>query len=157
LVQGLRALGVEPGDRVAVLAQNCSEYMEAYAAAELGGWTTVTVNYRLAAPEISYIIADSSPKVLIAEAELLPRLEPHARRALAHIVTIGEGERSYEGLLARAPAEDLCAPVSADATAFLIYTSGTTGRPKGVLLSHGGQMQSARISALEALVRPTDR
>ena len=157
LAQALRALGVGPGDRVAVLAQNCPEYMEAYAAAELGGWITVTVNYRLAAPEISYIIVDSSPKVVIAEAELLPRLELQARRALAHVVTIGEGELPYEDLLARAPAEDPCVPVGADATAFLIYTSGTTGRPKGVMLSHGGQMQSARISALEALVRPTDR
>src|SRR5262249_59545157 len=66
LVQALRALGVGPGDRVAVLAQNCPEYMEAYAAAELGGWTTVTVNYRLAAPEIFYLIADRSPKTALA-------------------------------------------------------------------------------------------
>src|SRR5262245_37196606 len=150
LAQALSALGVARGDRVAVLAQNCPEYMEAYAAAELGGWSTVTVNYRLATPEVTYILADSAPKVLIAEAELLPKVEAAARGALQHILTVGPGG-SYEDALARA------APVGPDATAFLIYTSGTTGRPKGVMLSHGGQMQSARISALEGAVRPTDR
>jgi len=156
LARALAGLGVGPGDRVAVLAQNCPEYMEAYAAAELGGWATVTVNYRLAAPEIGYILADSAPKALIAEAELLPRVEGAARSALEHILTIGAGG-SYEQALARAAPEDARTPVGPDATAFLIYTSGTTGRPKGVMLSHGGQMQSARISALEGQVRPTDR
>jgi len=156
LAQALSALGVGPGDRVAVLAQNCPEYMEAYAAAELGGWATVTVNYRLAAPEISYILADSTPRVLIAEAELLPKVEAAARGALQHILTIGAGE-SYEAALAHAMPDDMRTPVGPDATAFLIYTSGTTGRPKGVMLSHGGQMQAARISALEGEVRPTDR
>ncbi len=100
LARALSALGVGPGDRVAVLAQNCPEYMEAYAAAELGGWATVTVNYRLAAPEVSYILADSAPKVLIAEAELLPKVEAVARSALHEILTIGAGE-SYEAALAR--------------------------------------------------------
>src|SRR5262245_21819692 len=157
LVRALKRLGVGPGDRVAVLAQNRPEYMEAYAAAELGGWTTVTVNYRLSAPEISYILGDATPKVLIAEAELLLRVEAVARRALEHLVTIGEGSPSYEELLANATPDDTPRPISPDATAFLIYTSGTTGRPKGVMLSHGGQIQSARISALEGLVRPTDR
>jgi len=156
LAHALVALGVGPGDRVAVLAQNCPEYMEAYAAAELGGWTTVTVNYRLTPSEISYILADSAPKALIAEADLLARVEPAARGALAHILTIGEGG-SYEQALAGAAPADARMPVGPDATAFLIYTSGTTGRPKGVMLSHGGQMQSARISALEGQVRPTDR
>ncbi len=156
LAHALVALGVGPGDRVAVLAQNCPEYMEAYAAAELGGWTTVTVNYRLTPSEISYILADSAPKALIAEADLLARVEPAAQGALAHILTIGEGG-SYEQALAGAAPADARMPVGPDATAFLIYTSGTTGRPKGVMLSHGGQMQSARISALEGQVRPTDR
>ncbi|MEA2977284.1 MAG: hypothetical protein QOF19_2804 [Alphaproteobacteria bacterium] len=159
LAQALRTLGVQRSDRVAVLAQNCPEYMEAYAAGELGGWATVTINYRLAGPEISYILGDSTPKVLIAETELLARVEPDARRKLRHILTIGESgpDLCYEDALAAAAPNDPQSPIAPDDTAFLIYTSGTTGRPKGVMLSHGGQMQSARISALEALVRPTDQ
>ena len=49
LANALIGLGIQRGDRVAVLAQNCPEYMEAYAAGELGGWTTVTINFRLTA------------------------------------------------------------------------------------------------------------
>ena len=48
LAAALRRRGVARGDRVAILAQNCPEYLEAYAAGELGGWTSMTVNYRLA-------------------------------------------------------------------------------------------------------------
>ena len=51
--------GVARGDRVAILAENCPEYLESYAAGELGGWASVTVNYRLAAPEIDTILSDS--------------------------------------------------------------------------------------------------
>jgi acyl-CoA synthetase (AMP-forming)/AMP-acid ligase II len=159
LAQGLRRLGVGRGDRVAVLSQNRPEYMEAYAAAELGGWTTVTINYRLAAPEVAYIIADSMPKVLIVEHELLPRVDADSLAKLDHVLTLDAAgpDLSYEATLAAASPEDLQLPVEGDDTAFLIYTSGTTGRPKGVMLSHRGQMQSARISAIEALVQPTDR
>ncbi|MGH6768797.1 MAG: acyl-CoA synthetase [Xanthobacteraceae bacterium] len=159
LANGLRTLGIGRGDRVAVLAQNRPEYMEAYAAAELGGWTTVTINYRLAAPEVGYILADSAPRILIAEHDLLARVDADTIGKLDHVLTIGADgpDLSYEATLAKAEPVDLQAPVQGDDTAFLIYTSGTTGRPKGVMLNHRGQMQAARISALEALVRPTDR
>jgi acyl-CoA synthetase (AMP-forming)/AMP-acid ligase II len=159
LVNALQRRGIGAGDRVAVLAQNCPEYMEAYAAGELGGWATVTVNYRLAAAEVGYILENSAPKALIVEQDLLPRVSNEARARLDHILTIGaeRGDLSYESALASAEPDDPQTQVGPDATAFLIYTSGTTGRPKGVMLSHGGQMQSARISAIEALVRPTDR
>ena len=50
LARALQRLGLGVGDRLAILAQNCPEYMEVYAAGELGGWTTVTINYRLAEP-----------------------------------------------------------------------------------------------------------
>ena len=63
LANALIALGVRRGDRVAVLAQNCPEYMEAYAAGELGGWTTVTINFRLASAEIAYILSDASRRL----------------------------------------------------------------------------------------------
>jgi acyl-CoA synthetase (AMP-forming)/AMP-acid ligase II len=159
LANALRRLGVKRGHRVAVLAQNCPEYMEVYAAGELGGWTTVTVNYRLAAPEISYILRDSSPQVLIYEAELGDRLQPDALKQLQHTLIIrGDGKfGSYEEVLAREEPEPPPPIVEPDDVAFLVYTRGTTGRPKGVMLTHRGQMRSALISAFEALVQPTDR
>jgi acyl-CoA synthetase (AMP-forming)/AMP-acid ligase II len=159
LARALARVGVRRGDRVAVLAQNCPEYMEAYAAGELGGWTTVTINYRLAAPEIAYILADSSPKLLIAEAELMDRVAPESVAKLDHVLTFGgKGpDLDYETALAAEDALPPDATVGPDDIAYLIYTSGTTGRPKGVMLSHQGQLWSAQISAIEMAVRPTDR
>src|SRR5215207_6381794 len=67
LVRVLQRLGIAAGDRIAILAQNCPEYLEVYAAGELAGSTTVTINYRLAEPEVAYILADSKPKIVICE------------------------------------------------------------------------------------------
>src|SRR5262249_26821892 len=68
LARALQRRGIGVGNRVAILAQNCPEYLEAYAAGELAGWTTVTINYRLAEAEVAYILADSKPKAIICEA-----------------------------------------------------------------------------------------
>lgn len=159
LARALRRLGAKRGSRVAVLAQNCPEYMETYAAGELGGWTTVTINYRLAAAEISYILADSRPQVLICEADLKDRLSADALSSIAHLIVFGgSGEdASYEDALAPEEPVPPDAVVDPDDVAFLVYTSGTTGRPKGVMLTHRGQMRSTLISAFEALAQPTDR
>lgn len=159
LANALIRRGVGRGDRVAILTRNCPEYLEVYAAGELGGWATVTVNYRLAAPEVDFILGDSRPKVLILDPEFTNRVNGDSRARLDHILTLGHdpGEDPYESALA---AEDPVPPPTApqpDDCAYLIYTSGTTGRPKGVMLSHRGQMQAAQIHALEASVRPTDR
>src|SRR5262245_50657385 len=89
LARALQRLGLGVGDRVAILAQNCPEYLEVYAAGELAGWATVTINYRLSEPEVSYILTNSKPKALICEAALLDRVSDAARRELKHIVTFG--------------------------------------------------------------------
>ena len=159
LVRALQHLGLGVGDRLAILAQNCPEYMEVYAAGELGGWATVTINYRLAEPEVAYILGDSAPKILVCEASLLDRVGEATRNTLSHIVTFGgDGpDVDYESALA---AEEPIPPTvdfSPETIAYLIYTSGTTGRPKGVMLSHRGQLWSAYVSAIDMGVRPNDR
>jgi acyl-CoA synthetase (AMP-forming)/AMP-acid ligase II len=159
LARALQRAGLAVGDRVAILAQNGPEYLEVYAAGELGGWTTVTINYRLAEPEVAYIIADSQPKVVVCEASLLDRLGEATRRSLTHIITFGgKGpDLDYETVLAAEEPTAPSADVPPDTIAYLIYTSGTTGRPKGVMLSHRGQLWSAYVSAIDMGVRPIDR
>jgi acyl-CoA synthetase (AMP-forming)/AMP-acid ligase II len=159
LANALTGLGVQRGDRIAVLAQNCPEYMEAYAAGELGGWTTVTINFRLTAAEVAYILSDSRPKCVIVEAQFADRLTNPAAAGVQHVVTFdGPGpDLVYEDVLGRGEASRPRVAIEPDDIAHLIYTSGTTGKPKGVMLSHRGQIQSALISALEAQVRPIDR
>jgi acyl-CoA synthetase (AMP-forming)/AMP-acid ligase II len=159
LANALIGLGVQRGDRVAVLAQNCPEYMEAYAAGELGGWTTVTINFRLTAAEVVYILTDSRPKCVIVETQFVGRLASAASAGVQHVVTFGGPgpDLAYEDVLSRGEASRPQVAIEPDDIAHLIYTSGTTGKPKGVMLSHRAQLQSALISALEAQVRPIDR
>ncbi len=159
LANALRGLGVMRGHRVAILAQNCPEYMEVYAAGELLGSTTVTLNHRLAADEVAYILRDSSPRILIYEGGLKAQLHPEIFGSLRNALVIrGSGDGiDYEHALASANSEPPATDVNPGDVAFLVYTSGTTGKPKGVMLTHGGQMRSAMISALDASVHPTDR
>ena len=150
LAAALRARGVQARDRVAVLSRNALEICEVYAAGELAGTTTATVNFRFAGPEISYVLRDSAPKAVVFEQEFAEVIG--AMRAgldsVAHFICIGGAlhwAEDYESVVASGdPLLPLAAPAEAD-TAYLIYTSGTTGRPKGCML---GQHASARTAEI---------
>jgi fatty-acyl-CoA synthase len=125
LAHGLRGLGVGRGDRVAYLGPNHPAYLETlFATAGLGA-VFVPLNFRLARPELAYILDDSGSRVFVAGPEYVD-LNP--------TVVVGE---PYEQLLAGQPAEPIDEPVSLDDLCLIMYTSGTTGRPKGTMLSHG--------------------
>jgi acyl-CoA synthetase (AMP-forming)/AMP-acid ligase II len=155
LANALYKLGVRGGDRVAILAQNCPEYLEVYGAGEIAGWATVTVNFRLAVPEIDYVLSDSRPVVLIFESQFADRVAALSGKLgfVKHQIEIGD---DYEKLVAAAPAELPPIRSREDDIAYLIYTSGTTGRPKGVMLSHRGQVRAAQILCIESCVEPTE-
>jgi len=159
LANALIARGVQRGDRVAILSQNCPEYLEVFGAGELGGWATVTVNYRLAAPEVDYILEDSRPKVLILNPQFTDSVSPQARARLEQVLIFGDGagEESYESVLASGDAVPPAVEPQPDDCAYIVYTSGTTGRPKGVMLSHRGELQAAQANALESSIEPWDR
>jgi acyl-CoA synthetase (AMP-forming)/AMP-acid ligase II len=162
LANALCDRGLRRQDRVAILAQNCPEYLEAYGASELAGFITTTVNYRLAPPEIAYVLQDSQPTALLFEAGyadvaagLRPSL-PHIR----HYVCIGgqaEGAEEYEAVLAGAAAGPPPIRATEDDTVYIIYTSGTSGLPKGVMLGQRGQLHDAQFTSLESSVTPADR
>ena len=131
-------LGVREGDRVAVMSHNRLEWLEALVAAFKLGALVVNVNYRYTANEVAYLLADSEPTVVLAEAEY----EPVLRAAMAgtpsqpHLLLIGaDGDadpaEDYAALLSDAdPSRDFPA-VTEDL--YLLYTGGTTGMPKGVV------------------------
>ncbi len=129
-------LGIGPGDRVAVVASNCIEYLELLYAAWSAGAAVVPINFKLHAKEAAWIIENAEAKaVFVSEgvaAELVPLIE--RLPGLAAAVTIG----SREFALLRA-SESVAAPVprTRDDLAWLFYTSGTTGKPKGVMISNG--------------------
>ena len=147
LANVLRGMGLGKGERFAVLAYNCIEWMEIYAAAAKAGLIAVPVNFRLLGPEIHYQIEDSGAKVLIVQADLLDRIEEiRASLPIAekNYVSFGgeraqAGYQSYEDLIARAAASETSVEIAPKDTPndtwTLMYTSGTTGRPKGAMRS----------------------
>jgi fatty-acyl-CoA synthase len=156
LANGLLSLGLEKGDRVALLAYNCAEWMEIYAALAAAGLVAVPINFRLTSPEIAYIVQHSEARAMIAQDELADRIDA-ARNELAiaadAFIAFGNaplnGWRSYEALIAKAEFATPAIEVHPADTSALMYTSGTTGKPKGAIRSHEGSTLIALATALE--------
>ncbi len=160
---GLRSLGVGPGTRVAVHAENRPEWVIADLAAQGIGACTVGVYPTSPAAEVEYLLEHSEAEVLIAEDEeqLDKALEVRERLPLLrHIVVIDprglrfadlpgvltfaeleERGRGPDSLAAYAESVEALDP---DATAIIVYTSGTTGPPKGAMISHANLVASGR-------------
>ena len=156
LAHALMALGLRPGDRVALLAYNCIEWMELYAGLAAAGLVAVPINFRLTSSEIAYIVAHSEAQAVIAQDELCDRLEAardEVAPVVSHFIAFGvnppAGWLSYEDLIEQARATPVDVPVRPGDMAALMYTSGTTGRPKGVIRSHEGSALIALATALE--------
>lgn len=133
LARGLRDLGVEPGDRVALLCLNHPQFVEIVLAANHLGAIAVPLNFRLTPPEVAYVLRDSGAKVVFADLPLLPGLSQAGEVTVIEVGSTATGQSAYDDLLGE-PVEHGDIPESA--TALLMYTSGTTGRPKGAMLSH---------------------
>jgi len=162
LINALLARGLKHQDRIAVLAQNCPEYVEVHGAAGLGGFIAVGLNYRLSAGEQADILRDCEPALLLFETSYTERAA-ELRQALpagARILCIGEPPKwaeSYEAALGAAADTAPEARASEEDTVFLIYTSGTTGRAKGVMLGNEAQFDQASAEALAQGAQQDDR
>lgn len=132
--QALRALGVGPGDGIALLFENRLDYVGLCWAAQRSGVFFTAISHHLSADEILYILTDCNARVMVlsdTQAGLLPALEAGAP-GVRFFVSGGspDPERSWQARLDAAPA----VPVADEAAGTdLLYSSGTTGRPKGIL------------------------
>lgn len=141
----LIAAGVAPGDRVAILAKNAPVFYQLAFACSKANAVLCGINWRLALPEITAIVADAAPTVLIVAEEQAPLLsaEALATPGLTRVVSL---ERDYERWIAGAPAQDPRIVPAPDDPVFLLYTSGTTGVPKGAELTHRNMSYTARLA-----------
>ncbi len=127
----LRSHGVGPGDRVAVLMRNGVDYVALYYGAAKIGAILCGINWRLAAPEVAYILGDSEPKLLVHDAEFAPTVAAMGQSNFPVLAT-----ETYRAILQRTSPLTHAEPVDPDGALVLVYTSGTTGRPKGAVLTH---------------------
>lgn len=144
---GLLALGLEPGDRVAILSGNSADYMALYLAVPWAGGVLAPLNYRWSVAENAFALDDCSPRVLFvsdefaaANAEMLA-----ARADRLTVVALGAGQPGWTPLdtvLASEPATQV--PRDGGDVLTIYYTGGTTGRSKGVMISHAGLVWNCR-------------
>ena len=156
LGSGLLARGLRKGDRVAVVAYNCVEWMEIYVALARAGLVTVPINFRLTAAEIAYIAGHAEATAVIAGAEFcatLDTIRAELPRCAGRFVVVGAAPTpdwlAYEDVVASGSAATSFEAMHPDDMCALMYTSGTTGRPKGAMRSHGGSSLMALATALE--------
>jgi acyl-CoA synthetase (AMP-forming)/AMP-acid ligase II len=156
LAHSLTSLGLQKGDKIAVLLENSIEICELFLATAKSGIIIVPINFRLISPEVEYIVNNSDAKAFVVHDQFVQVVQP-IRANLNNIVdqnyiVVGkphEGYRPYEEFISHAPDNEPDVDVAPRDTWILIYTSGTTGRPKGVIRSHESHIAYYLHNALD--------
>ena len=142
----LRALGVKPGDRVAVQVAKTPEALAVYAGAIAAGAVFLPLNTAYAPAEIGYFLGDARPAVFLCDPASVEALAPLAMASGAQILTLdAKGEGSFSERCAGASTELHPEPRGESDLAAILYTSGTTGRSKGAMLSHDNLLSNALV------------
>jgi long-chain acyl-CoA synthetase len=146
----LRARGVNPGDRVAIMLPNVPQFAIAYYGILRAGAVVVPMNVLLKQREVAFHLSDSGAKVLFAWPDFAQAAGRGGADAGAEVVLVGTGE------LGREPLAEV-AQRSGDDTAVILYTSGTTGEPKGAELTHAGLARNVEVILGEELLGITEQ
>ncbi|MBZ0292322.1 MAG: long-chain fatty acid--CoA ligase [Anaerolineae bacterium] len=145
------AWDIQPGDVVAILAKNSVEYFEFQFACIRLGAIMLPLNWRLAEPELLFILNDAAAKGLVYDNEFAERIPPLlAKSSVEFGLRIdldqppSDEATAYEDALAQqAPSVEMSPQTTHDTPMTIMYTSGTTGHPKGVIITHGMTLWNA--------------
>lgn len=152
LANMLRSTGLTAGDRIAILSENRSEYMELALAAAKSGLIVAALNWRLATPELAHCIDLVSPGAVFVSATHRAALD-NVEHGISNLWEFGDafedalaGNSSDEPGYTPDPEDGLC----------ILYTSGTTGMPKGALVSHRAEVARMQLNQIDFGLRPGD-
>ena len=165
LANALTGMGVGHKDTFAVIAYNRGEWMDIYASCGKGGQIAVPIMFRLAGPEIEFIVNHSECKAFIVEApfvELINSIKDRLPVPENGYIYLGDGPApegyiGYEELLSESSPDEPDLLVDGADTWTVMYTSGTTGRPKGVVRTHESYMAQYYLSNINVGVLPSDK
>ena len=164
LAESLQGKGLKPGDRCAILAYNCLEYVEVIFAAAKLGLILVPLNWRLSSAELAFNLTDSSTETLLFDSEFEDIVVQLAKNtSLKQMIVLGSNPilaaDAYEALLSRQSGNEprTTQPVGLDTPHIIMYTAGTTGRPKGAVLSQGAAFWNAINLTLDMNFTQNDR
>lgn len=152
-------LNIGKGDRVAILAENCLEHLILFSAAQKTGCILVPLNFRLAGPEIDYLLDNAQPRLLISELKYEKMLKStKSFDSINHHWTIKELTDYCDPELSSE--EDPffpIIPVAEDDPIFILFTSGTTGFPKGALYTHKMMFWNSINTSISLIVNSESR
>ena len=155
LATWLQKIGVQKGDRVAILSQNCAEFFELEFACAKVGAVELPLNWRLTKPELEYILNDSTPKVLIYDesfSEISLELIKDCSISSSLEIDKNNSDSQYEITLKESSASYDQVEIFQDDLIMIMYTSGTTGHPKGAMINHQMQLYNVINLASPAFV-----
>ncbi len=167
LAGALQALGVGKGDRVGTFAWNSHRHLEVYFAAPMMGAVLHTVNIRLSARDISFIVNHAEDRVLIVDASCWPTLAPIRKdlKSVKHVIIMRDtpdaqvpaGALDYEELLGSARPVEAWPRLQETDAAGMCYTSGTTGNPKGAVYTHRAIFLHSMASSMTDVLGISER
>jgi long-chain acyl-CoA synthetase len=162
IANGLKSLGIGPGNNVLVMLHNCPEVLISYQGILRTGSIIVPVISMLNEKELTHILKNSEAVAIITSRNFLPKVE-FAREeieTLKHVIIVEEDHipeiLNFWDLLNKSSDEPISIAIKDDDLAVIIYTAGTTGKPKGVMLTHQNLYTSAINAASARDVKRTD-
>src|SRR5689334_25382418 len=157
VANALVSLGLKKGDRIAYLGKNSDLYFELLVGAMKAGIVMAPVNWRLAGPEVAFIVEDCKAPVVFVGPEFVSLIRSIRAQlpSVRHVITTEGGASEWQDFTTWRDAQstdDPHAEIGAQDVALQLYTSGTTGKPKGAMLSHANCLNL--VNSGDAVERP---